>query len=199
MQEFIHFIQSGFLELTGFITGLLCVFLAIRNNIWNWPVAMISTVCYLVLFYQSRLYSDSALQIVFLGMQVYGWISWHRKPSLSNSGGISSMSSKQWGWVIVITLISTLAWGYLLPFIKKDQIFPYWDSLTTCISISAIILQALKKIENWFLWILVDIIYIPLYLVRELNLTAILYALFLAMAVWGALEWNKQLKKARYK
>lgn len=184
---------SDWLEIIGFITGLLCVFLAIKNHIWNWPVAIVSTLCYLVLFYQSKLYSDSGLQLVFLGMQVYGWVVWNRNPSSAKAGGISRLSRLQAGLVVVITLTASLVWGFVLPLLKKDQIFPYWDSLTTSISISAIILQAQKKIENWILWIIVDIIYIPLYLLRDLNLTAGLYVMFLIMAFWGAFEWKKQL------
>lgn len=187
------FTFTDWLEMIGFITGLLCVFLAIKNHIWNWPVAIVSTLCYLVLFYQSKLYSDSGLQLVFLGMQVYGWAVWNRNPSSAKAGGISRLSRTQVRLVVVITLTAALVWGYVLPLLKKDQIFPYWDSLTTSISISAIILQAQKKIENWILWIIVDIIYIPLYLLRDLNLTAGLYAMFLIMAFWGAFEWKKQL------
>lgn len=195
MWSWIQQIPMSMLETVGFFTGVACVVLAGFNSIWNWPIAMISTLAYMIFFNQYHLYSDAGLQVLFLFMQIYGWAVWSKKSTEKQT--ISILNKSQLFYTLWIIVGTTLVWGLLLPKIKPEQIYPFWDAVTTCISISAIILQAQKKIENWLLWILADLLYIPLYLKQKMMLTALLYVIFLILAVWGAWKWKKSLQKER--
>lgn len=197
--EFIHNWFGSELEFFGAIAALVYVWLAARVNVWNWPVAMLSTALYAVFFYNERLYSDAGLQLVFIGFQCFGLHFWLFKRSNKPVIKISRMRAKDWKIYVPATLIATILWALILQELKSDALMPWLDSLTTCISISAIILQSRKKIENWLWWIFVDIIYIPMYISQGFWVTAILYGIFVIMAVYGFRNWisHKETKDTK--
>lgn len=177
-------------EWVGSITGLACVWLAARNHILNWPVSIVSTLIYCGVFYHAHLYSDSLLQLAFIGFQAYGWYSWKAR------GGEKKVPIKKLQWkgvVLVLGFVVLLAalWFQLVLKMFPDASYPLWDSLTTIISFTAIFLQAKKFIFSWGLWIVADLIYVPLYFYKNLFPTTVLYALFLALAAYGWLQWVK--------
>lgn len=180
------------IEWIGTLTGFACVYLAARQNIWNWPISIISVICYCILFYEYKLYGDAALQLYFLGTAIYGWYYWlkrkeeHKKP-------IVSLSATQIGLIAVaITVLSVLLGLFLDHF--TDTNVPYIDGFCTAMSFAAQFLMTRKVLQNWVLWIIVDICYVPLYIYKDLMLTAVLYVMFLWIAVMGYLEWRKTWK-----
>lgn len=179
-------------ELAGAITGFLCVWLAARESVLNWPVAIVSTILYCWVFYHSKLYSDALLQVIFIVTQVYGWWLWTQH-GLHKEKQINRMSANEKKMAVIVIFLATLVWWFLLVRIKPDASLPAIDSLTTVGSLVAVYLQAHKKLESWLLWIFIDIIYLPMYCIKGLWITAILYALFLGLAWYGYQQWKRIL------
>jgi nicotinamide mononucleotide transporter len=194
LQSFWELIGSQFsattwLEWVGTISGFACVYLAAREHILNWPIAIISSVAYAVLFYQFQLYGDAGLQIYFVATSFYGWYYWinkkeaQEKPIVSlGYGGIMQ--------VLLSSIVLTFLLGWFLDHYTDSNV-PYADGFCTALSFIAQFLMTRKILQNWILWIIVDICYVPLYLYKNLALTAILYTLFLALAIMGYLQWRK--------
>lgn len=193
---YLHLLEAlleKILEISAALSAIACVWLAAKENIWNWPVAIISTLLYTYIFYQVKFYSDAVLQLVFLGFQVYGLWLWYQKNETKTMSKIAHLSLK--GRIltgIVIAFICPI-WYWILVEIKPDANLPLWDSIATVISLVAIVLQAKKKLETWILWILADVIYIPMYISKSLFFTAAIYLIFIPLAYFGMHKWlNKQ-------
>jgi nicotinamide mononucleotide transporter len=177
------------LEWIGTIFGFACVYLAARQNIWNWPVAIVSIIAYSILFYEYQLYGDAVLQLYFMGTSFYGWYYWIKRKE-SDKTPIAKLSNTGILKVIVSGFLLTFLLGWFLDNYTDTDV-PYADGFCTAISFIAQFLMTRKILQNWILWIIVDICYVPLYLYKDLMLTAILYTLFLGLAVMGYLEWKK--------
>lgn len=188
-----QFIQTSALEWFGTVTGFACVFLAARQHILNWPVSILSIIAFSALFYQHKLYGDAVLQVYFFGTAVYGWYYWskraaeHRKPVVRLDAGQMLMVCG------VTVVLSLLLGGALDRFTDSDV--PFADGACTAISFVAQFLMTRKVVQNWLLWILVDIAYIPLYLYKGLALTAVLYLVFAGIAYMGYKDWNRSWKE----
>lgn len=183
------------IEWFGVITGALCVYLAAKEHILNWPVSILSVVTYIYIFYQAKLYGDTILQFYFLGTAIYGWYYWsygHIK-SMKAERPISSITLADWLKIVLILVPSTVIIGYLLDS-KTDTDVPYIDAFCTVTSFIAQYLLTRKKIENWLIWIFVDIVYIPLYIHKNLLATAVLYFIFVFIALQGYISWKRNLK-----
>ncbi|MBL7812046.1 MAG: nicotinamide mononucleotide transporter [Bacteroidetes bacterium] len=178
------------LEPAGALLALLCVWLAARGSLWNWPVAILSTLIYALLFYQIRLYSDAALQIVFLISQVYGW--WNWKYTSRNSSTMVPEHLKSFYTVLlcVLSVFVGAGWYLALRKIKPDAAYPAWDTALAVSSLLATWLQARKYIQNWYVWIVTDLLYVPLYLLLGYQVTAILYFIFALLACYGLYHWR---------
>ncbi len=185
--------QTTLLEWIGAITGIYCVYLAAKQNIWNWPVAIISVIAYTIVFYKSMLYGDAGLQIYFFGTSVYGWYFWIKKKE-NNEKPVTSLSAKE--YILVIIAILAL-WLLLAVFLKNftHTNVPYIDGLCTAISLIAQILMTRKVLQNWALWIFVDICYVPLYIYKNLYVTAVLYIIYLVLASLGHVDWQREYKR----
>jgi len=177
------------LEWIGTASGFACVYLAARQNIWNWPIAIISVIAYSILFYEYQLYGDAVLQIYFMATSVYGWYYWIKRKE-SDKKPIAKLSNTGILKVVMGGIMLTFLMGWFLDNYTDTNV-PYADGFCTAISFIAQFLMTRKILQNWILWIVVDICYVPLYLYKDLMLTAILYTLFLALAVMGYLEWKK--------
>ncbi|HXH99701.1 MAG TPA: nicotinamide riboside transporter PnuC [Sphingobacteriaceae bacterium] len=189
-----QFYQTSWIEWVGTISGFICVYLAAKQNIWSWPIALISVAAYSVLFYQYQLYGDAVLQVYFFGTSIYGWYYWTTNNETEQKP-IKSLSKSQWLLTLLLIGISTGLAGWILDNYTPTNV-PYADGFCTSMSFVAQFLMTRKIIQNWILWIIVDICYIPLYIYKDLVLTAILYALFLWLATMGYLEWRKKWKTA---
>jgi len=168
-----EFKNTSWLEWIGFITTIACVYLAAKQNIWNWPIGIMSVVTYMVVFFNSQLFGDAGLQIYFLGTSIYGWYFWIKKKE-ANEKPVTSLTFKQLLWVLLATLVLAGSLGLFLKNYTPTNV-PYIDGFCTSISFMAQILMTRKILQNWAFWIFVDICYVPLYLYKNLYLTSILY------------------------
>jgi nicotinamide mononucleotide transporter len=180
------------LELISFILSLVTVLLNIRQNHWAWLFAIVSSATYAMVFFGSKLYGDMGLQFVFIAVSVWGWYQWLYGGTGHRALNLSGLSSAGW-------LIAAIAWlcgfAVISMFLKSftDTDVPYIDGFLTAGSLLGQLLLSRKKIENWVVWIIVDILYVGLYVYKHLLLTAMLYALFVGMAIIGLLAWRKAM------
>ncbi|QQL49722.1 nicotinamide riboside transporter PnuC [Mucilaginibacter ginkgonis] len=191
---------QSIIELAGVITGLLCVYLAAINNIWNWPLAIISVVLYIFIFYDARLYADMGLQVYFLGTNIYGWYYWSRRPKTAVKVPVAWITRKEIVWSVIAMLVVTPVLGYTLitlaPVLHyQPAAFPYLDSFCTACSIVSQIFLARKVLQTWLIWIFVDVIYVGVYIVKDLQPTAFMYAVYVLIAILGFVDWRKDYKK----
>lgn len=186
------FKSQNLLETSGVITGILCVYLAAKNKIWNWPFAIISVIIYIFIFGDARLYADMGLQVYFLIMNFYGWYFWARKDA-GEKTPVSSITPKEIILSVIGVIFFTAGLGFFL-YKRTDASFPFIDSFCTACSLVAQIFLARKVMENWLIWIFVDIIYVGVYLAKDLHLTAGMYALYIYIAALGYKEWRKEYR-----
>jgi nicotinamide mononucleotide transporter len=178
-------------EAWGFVTGGACVWLIVREHLWNWPLGLANNVLFFVLFYRSRLYADMGLQVVFFSLGVYGWWNWVFGGKGRAALPISRTPRTE--WLVLAAAIPLATWGLREVLLAVGGAAPFWDSLTTVLSLAAQYLLSRKRLENWHFWIAADVLYVPLYLSRDLPLTAVLYGVFLLMCLIGLRAWLRSL------
>ncbi len=181
------------MEVIGFVTGALCVWLVARQNPWNWPIGMVNNVAFFALFITAGLYADAWLQVVYLGLACYGWWRWLRGGDLGGALPVSRTSAREWRGLAAAGVAGTAALTWVLV-VATDSTVPFWDALTTVLSLLATWGQARKKVECWWLWIAADVVYVPLYGYKDLWLTAILYIGFMALCAHGLRKWTADLR-----
>jgi nicotinamide mononucleotide transporter len=180
-------------ELLGFLTGAVCVWLTVRSSIHNFWVGILNSALFLVLFASARLWADSGLQIVFLILGFTGWWQWLRG-SAGSALDVGRAGMRTVAGCLLFTVLGT--WGLTVLLRHVHDVAPFWDALTTSLSLAAQYLLNAKKVQTWWFWITADLVYVPLYAVKRLDLTAIVYVLFLAMAVMGLRSWRAALQPA---
>ena len=181
-------------ELIGFIAGAGCVWLAARQNALNFPLALINALTFGLLFVDKKLYGDAGLQAMFFALNVYGWWHWWRGDGEDHALPVSRLSKRGW-------LFAGIAIAVCVPLLRQALIAisgaaPFLDALITTLSAIAQVLLNRKVLENWWLWILIDLISIPLYLSKQLYLTALLYTVFLLMCLGALRAWRGSLRAA---
>jgi nicotinamide mononucleotide transporter len=189
-----HRVPLALTEVLGFVTGAWCVWLLVEENIWNWPIGIANNAFYVVVFWRARLFADMSLQIVYIVLSIIGWYLW-----LHGGAGHGRLTVRRTRWregaiIAVAVVVITVAGTAFLRTVRDSA--PFLDSLTTSISLAAQYMLTRKLIENWHLWIAVDVIYVGLYASRALPLTAVLYAIFLTMCIVGLLEWRRSEARA---
>jgi nicotinamide mononucleotide transporter len=182
------------LEVAAVLTGAACVWLAARNSIWNFPVGILNGVLYSIVFWQSHFYSDAGLQLAFIALLVYGWVKWLRGASDASAAPlpITHTPRRLAAGLLGAGLLYALGVGFLLS-TRPDAALPYWDSSTTAISLAAQLLLSRRHLENWLLWIGVDVAYVGMYWHRDLYLTSGLYVVFLGLAAYGYWQWRREI------
>ncbi len=176
------------LELLAVVLGLANVGLLVRRSIWNYPFGMAMVALYLVIFYDAKLYAEAGLQVFFFVVQAWGWYLWVK------AGGMEHAVAVRWmGWPARIASLAIIAGvtaglGSLMHYLT-DAVMPFADAAIAAASIVAQILLSVRRIENWILWIAIDIGAIALYISRDLHLTAGLYGAFLVLATVGLIQW----------
>jgi len=188
-------VAPGHLETWAVITGAICVWLTVVRSIWNFPIGIVSCILFAKMFDDASLFGDMYLQFYFIALAIHGWYWWLKGGENKTELKVSTSNRKDWLVVAAGLLLGTPVLYYWLTHTTSTT--PLWDGLTTSGSIVAQILLNRKKIENWFIWSLVDIVYVPLYWYKDYRLTALLYAIFLVMCVSGLLDWRKELKQER--
>ena len=189
------YLTKNWVEIAGAVLSLIYLYLSIREKSALWIFGFISSVLYIFVFYQSKLYADMSLSFYYLGVSVYGWISWHRKTeniehSLLQITRINR--GKQMLQYVAGAVVTYLAYYLILRFLTDSPI-PVADSVVGALSVVATWMLARKKIENWLVWIVVDAFAAGLYFYKELYPTAILFVVYTIMAFAGYFQWKKSI------
>ncbi len=182
------------MEILGFVTGGVCVLLQVRQNIWNWPIGIANNIFYMIVFWRAGLYADSALQVFFLSISVYGWWKWARGGPAHKELPATRTSAQVAAALTFVTISAAVALFFVLRRYTNSTV-PAGDAITTAMSLTAQYMIGRKYLENWLLWIAADVIYIGLYLYKHLYWTALLYLLFIAMCVSGYKEWKADIDR----
>lgn len=191
--------QISYVELIGTLFGLVSVYYASKAQILTWPTGVINEAFLFLLFFQVQLYADMFLQVYFFVITLYGWYNWKKK---TKENRISSLEANTIAWLGVITVAAILITGFLfsqihtyLPaYFKIKAAYPYADSFVMVLSIVATFLLARKKIETWYLWIVVDLVCVFLFFRKGIAFLGLEYLVFLGLATYGLLNWRKQMK-----
>jgi nicotinamide mononucleotide transporter len=183
------------LEVVAFVLSIACVACNIAEQHWGWPLAIVSSLLYFWLFYASKLYGDGSLQIFFALTGAWGWAQWLMGKRDNKPLTITKLTRSQVLWSIAAWLA---AWGALGLFLRRftDTDVPWFDAFPTAGSVLGTVLLARKYIENWPVWVVVNVVSVALFVYKHLYLTAILYVIFIAMALWGWQVWREKLRGA---
>lgn len=188
--------KMSLVEFLGTITGIAAVMLSTRSNIWSWPVGIVNFIFAFILFYQVHLYSDMFLQIYYVGTGIYGWVYWYGVKTEEQTP-ITLLSKRARIIHMALAIVGTVGFGYFISHIHElfpalfasPAAFPYPDSFVTVLSILANWMLAQRKIENWILWIIVDIICTVMYAIKGIHFFSLQYFLFTLMAIYGLVHW----------
>jgi len=186
------------MEFTGLVSGLLCVWLLIRQNVWTFPIGLVYAVVSVVVFFEARLYADVLLSGYYVLMNGYGWYYWLYGGTRTRlTGGALEEDTLPVSRTPLVTgavlcgltaaAIAGMGWFFDT---QTDAAFPYWDSATTCMSFAAMWMTARKYIENWIIWLIVDVIATAIYYLKDIQFYAILYGVYLGMAILGWRAWQ---------
>ena len=180
------------LELVAALVGALSVWLSVRQNIWSWPTAIVNVVLYAIVFYEAKLYADMGLQVIYAILSIYGWYEW-----LYGGAGRTELRVSRTGprLGVLLALIAAAGSALLGVFLhhETDAALPFMDSFLSSTSLVAQWMMTKKLLENWLVWIGVDMLYVGMFIFKGLYLTAGLYAVFLALAVKGFIDWRHSM------
>ena len=197
MNLFLDWAFSNKVELSGTVFGLIYVWLSIRQSLFTWPAGIITSLLYCWVLFDAKFYAGMGLQGYYVVISIYGWWSWQQGGN-GDSGDeqlhVSHTGSKLWIKLFILNLLLTILMYYLLGR-YTDSPIPFGDAFTTSLSIIATWMLARKKIEQWLIWIFIDLVSAGLYLYRGLYPTVFLFVVYTIMAGIGYLEWHKETKK----
>lgn len=184
---FAQFISNNMPDIVALISGVLGVWLTIKQNIWCWPMALLSVLISLVIFYQQRLYGDMSLQVVYFFGGIYGWLYWNKHKG--NDFKVSRTPKSYAAFLLAATILQALLYYFLLVYFGGDK--PVFDAILTATSLTATYMMTKKWLENWLMWIFIDASYVLLYSLKHMWLFALLYLFFTLMATLGWIKWKK--------
>ena len=193
-----YFVTLPWLELTAMLLALVYVILAAQGSIWCWSAAFISTALYTVIFYDVLLLMDSALNVYYLMMAVYGYWAWTKHTTKNGEQNTTTLAIVSWqiNWHLKACLILTLiavVFGYIMANYTAAA-FPYIDTFTTVFAVFATYLVTQKVLENWLYWLIIDFVSIYLYVEKDLMPTAVLFIIYVFIAGYGYLKWQRLYK-----
>lgn len=183
-------------EVLAVITGIISVYLSTRENIWSWPTALVNVALYFVVFYETKLYADMGLQVVYFALSLYGWYEWLYGGENRTELHVSRTSPALGVRLAMIAVACVAVLGTVLARFT-DAALPYIDSATASTSLVAQWMMTRKILENWAVWAAVDVVYIAMFVFKRLYLTAGLYTVFLVLAVMGYVQWKRSLAERR--
>ncbi|MCC2335352.1 nicotinamide riboside transporter PnuC [Cellulomonas wangsupingiae] len=185
----------GWVEIVGFVTGAVCVWLATRQHVANFPVGIANNVVYALLFWQSGILANAGLQVVYLVLAVLGWYWWVRGGD--DAGRLPVRRTPRWVWPVAVAavVVLTVAIAALLTR-TAESVQPWPDAVTTSLSLVAQLMLGRKWLGSWAVWIVTDVLLVALYVSLGLYLTAALYVLFIALCVQGWRRWSRDLRAA---
>ena len=168
--------------------GLANIILIVRRSVWNYMFGLLMVTLYFFVFFEAKLYNDALLQIFFFFVQIYGWWHWALVEAEAGEMVVERLSIPQRIAWSMATILAVIGWSAVMRN-YTDASFPVWDASVAAISVAAQLLMSRRYVENWILWILVDLLAIGLYWQKELWPTAGLYTIFLILAVYGFAKW----------
>ena len=183
------------LEIIGTIVGLVYLWLEYRASIHLWIAGIIMPVIYIFVYYEAGLYADFGINIYYLGAAVYGWMVWKfgKRPVYEKELPITHMPIRSWLKAGIVFIIAQLFIAWIL-INHTDSDVPWWDAFTTALSIVGMWMLARKYLEQWWVWMLADVVCVGLYIYKELYFTSVLYALYAIISVFGWLNWRKLMR-----
>jgi nicotinamide mononucleotide transporter len=182
------------IEIVAAVFGVISVFLSVRQNIWSWPTAIVNVGLYIIVFYESKLYADTGLQVIYVVLNAYGWYHWLYGGKNRTELPVTRTSPRVGALLVGLGVLGTALIGTLLSR-RTDAALPYVDAMTTSTSLVAQWMMTRKLLENWIIWVAVDVVYIAVYIYKDLYVTAVLYLIFLILSAMGYLEWRKSLRE----
>ena len=194
--DFYDFVTAHWTEIAGSVLGLVQIVLLVRRSLWNFPFAMASVTLVGITLFEGRLYSEAGLQGFFFVVNALGWYQWSRVRAGDNAvpvGWISVAARLRWG---TATVLLSFSLGWIMHTFTNAAL-PFADSAVTGASIAAQLLLNNRRIENWLLWVAIDVASIALYLTRDLYFLAVLYVAFLVISVIGLREWTRAAHRNR--
>jgi nicotinamide mononucleotide transporter len=181
-------------EVAGFVSGAVSVWLYVRQNAWAWPTGIANSVFWLVLFWSSRLYLDSGLQVVYLVLEVIGWYWWLRGGQRPGRLPVARTARREVWALAGVGVLATLGLWWAMAAVADALPLP--DAATTVVSLIAQYMLTRKLIGNWWCWIAVDVAYVGMYVDQHLYLTAALQPLLIGMCVAGLRQWRTSMRAA---
>ena len=181
----------GVTEVVGFVTGAVCVWLAVRQNSWTWPIGIANNVAFAVLFVGAGLYAGAGLQVVYLALGVHGWVSWLRGGPEGRR--LAVRRTPRWGWAVGAASAAALTAVLWVVLAATDDPAPLADAATTGLALVAQVMLNRKWLGTWWVWIVTDVALVALFASQGLWLTAVLYAGFTALCVQGLRRWGREL------
>ena len=184
----------GTLEFLGLIFGLLAVYYLIKQNNLTWITGIMYVLVSFVVFWNAKLYADFGLHVIFLILNIYGWYHWTHPGEETEELPVTKAPSKVLTFTVVGSILGVLFLGYLLDS-QTDASLAYWDSTTTVLSIFAMWLTARKYLENWHIWLVVDVLAAGIYVYKEIYFYALLYGVYIIMAIIGLKKWQRSMQE----
>jgi|SRR5687767_985894 len=184
------------LEIVAALFGVVSVSLSVRQNIWSWPTAIVNVGLYIFVFYDSKLYADTGLQVIYVVLNAYGWYHWLYGGKNRTELPVTRTPVRVGVLLSGIVVAGTALIGTLL-IRNTDASLPYLDALTTSTSLVAQWMMTRKLLENWLVWVAVDVVYIGMYINKSLYVTAVLYFVFLLLSIMGFIQWRRTLGRTK--
>ncbi len=182
------------LETVAALFGVISVYLSVKQNIWSWPAAIVNVGLYAFVFHASRLYADMGLQVVYIVISFYGWYEWLYGGKNRTELKVSRMARRLGAVLVAIGVASTFLLGTFLHS-TTNAALPFLDSATTSTSLVAQWMMTRKLLENWVVWVAVDVVYIGMFIYKSLYVTSLLYFVFLVLSVMGYRQWKAALNE----
>ena len=184
------------IEIFGVLTGILYVILEVKQNRLLWPLGFVTSAAYVYIFFTGKFYADMGLQVYYVMISIYGWYYWSRGGAKAEKGELPVVRITRQQFVLLsLTFIASWVAIYFLLDKYTDSTVPLGDSFTTALAIVATWMLTRKIIEQWFLWIIANVVSIGLYIYKGLYPTVFLYAVYAGMAIYGYLEWMRSMNK----
>ncbi len=180
------------IELIAVVVTLAAVYLTTRQNIWCWPLGMVSVTLYALVFHQAKLYADMGLQGLYFALAVYGWWAWLHGGDDHGELQVTLASARTRAVLLALGAVGGVGLGLTLQR-HTDASLPFLDSLLTSFSIVGQWMQTRKLLESWLVWLAVDVVYVGMFLYKGLTPTAGLYAVFLVLAARGFVAWRRSM------
>jgi nicotinamide mononucleotide transporter len=182
------------LEIIATTAGLTHVYLLTREKIIAWTFGIVTVAIYVYIFFVSKLYSDAILHVFYIFINAFGWYNWARRKGDAPVVQITRLTPSGLGVLAAMVFSGTFAWGWLMD-TRTDADFAYFDAFIAVASLAAQFLLTRKKIDNWAIWISVDLVAIPIYLLKGLHVTTALYFVYLVLCISGMIEWKKSMRR----